>query len=206
MFLGLAAQVLSDRCERSDGASSGVPVDERSPDGVFEGGQLGVQVRWDAAEGLGGLVDAWLVGEGDEAFETLPGARAAQRVAQRLWELGGVTTAGGVPIESVLVRTGMPWGVRETLRTRVASPVRTATACAESRAAHKGAGEHKGGRGTSRARGGTRRRPSTSVSSRGYRLSWVSAHDRSGSTWRSRTAPGRASSTASCGRAVVRRA
>ena len=49
MFLGLAAQVLSDRCERSDGAGSGVPVDERRPDGVFEGGQLGVQVGWDAA-------------------------------------------------------------------------------------------------------------------------------------------------------------
>jgi hypothetical protein len=64
-----------------------VPVDERGSDGVFEGGQLGVQVGWDAVEGQGGLVDAGMVGEGDEAFEALQGARAAQRVAQRLREL-----------------------------------------------------------------------------------------------------------------------
>lgn len=80
MFLGLAAQVLSDRCERSDGAGSGLSLDERGSDGVLEGGQLGVQVSGVAAEGLGGLVDAGMVGEGDEAFEVLPGARTAQRL------------------------------------------------------------------------------------------------------------------------------
>lgn len=77
MFLGLAAQVLSERCERSDGAGSGVPVDERGPGGVFEGDELGVQVSWDAGEGQGGLVDAGVVGEGDEAFEALSSAFAA---------------------------------------------------------------------------------------------------------------------------------
>lgn len=74
------AQVLTERC---DGAAwrGSVSFEEPSSAEVFEDGQLAAQVRAAAADGSGGLVDAGLVSEYDEALAAEPGACSAERVA-----------------------------------------------------------------------------------------------------------------------------
>jgi hypothetical protein len=80
VLLCLMAQVLTERCE---GRVAVVLVSskERPAGGAFEDGQLVEQVRSGAAEDLGGLVDAGLVGEGHEAFEAEQCACSAECVA-----------------------------------------------------------------------------------------------------------------------------
>ena len=67
-------------------------MDEASAAGVLEPGELGVEAAWPEAECLGGLVDAGVFADYEQAVETSLCCAPGEGVAERLGQVTGVAS------------------------------------------------------------------------------------------------------------------
>ena len=93
----LTVQLLAEGGERADGLGAWVAVEKQAAAGAFELLELAGERALVHAEGLGGLVEAGVLGEDDEAGETLAGVSSNEHGSQWFGDLGGVN-AGEVEV------------------------------------------------------------------------------------------------------------
>ena len=95
-------ETFAERSEGADGLRTWVAAEEQPAAGPFEELELARERALVCPEYLGGLVEAGVFGEDDEAGETLTGASSDEHQAKRLRELGGV--------DSGKIEVGEPFG------------------------------------------------------------------------------------------------
>lgn len=84
---GLDAQLLPERGQGLRGGGAGAALDEGPAAVMFEPGDLGVEEAWREAERLGGIVDAGVPGDYQQAQQALSRVAAGEGMAERFGQV-----------------------------------------------------------------------------------------------------------------------